>query len=98
MTVMLRRQAERLSGEKVKLADSLADISHQIRTPLTSLNLMLESLKSEENDDERARIIFDMRRQLERIDGLVVSLFEACEDGCGHDKSFKRRPWSLGHL
>ncbi len=41
MTVMLRQQAERLSGEKVKLADSLADISHQIRTPLTSLNLML---------------------------------------------------------
>lgn len=41
MTVMLRQQAERVSGEKVKLADSLADISHQIRTPLTSLNLML---------------------------------------------------------
>ena len=83
MTVMLRRQAERLSGEKVKLADSLADISHQIRTPLTSLNLMLESLKSEENDDERARIIFDMRRQLERIDGLVVSLLKLAKMDAG---------------
>lgn len=45
MTVMLRQQAEQLGDEKHKLADALADISHQIRTPLTSLNLMLEALK-----------------------------------------------------
>ena len=97
MTVMLRRQAERLSGEKVKLADSLADISHQIRTPLTSLNLMLESLKSEENDDERARIIFDMRRQLERIDGLVVSLLKLAKMDAGTIK-LQKAPVELGAL
>ena len=97
MTVMLRRQAERLSDEKVKLADSLADISHQIRTPLTSLNLMLESLKSEENDDERARIIFDMRRQLERIDGLVVSLLKLAKMDAGTIK-LQKAPVELGAL
>ena len=40
MTVMLRQQAEQLGDEKHKLADALADISHQIRTPLTSINII----------------------------------------------------------
>lgn len=68
MTIMLRQQAEQLGSEKVKLADSLADISHQIRTPLTSLNLMLEALKNEQDEEKRLRLVFDMRKQLERID------------------------------
>lgn len=97
MTVMLRQQAERLGSEKVKLADSLADISHQIRTPLTSLNLMLESLKNEQNDDERARFIFDMRRQLERIDGLVVSLLKLAKMDAGTIK-LQKAPVKLDEL
>lgn len=83
MTVMLRQQAEQLGGEKVKLAESLADISHQIRTPLTSLNLMLESLKNENDAERRRRLIFDMRKQLERIDGLVVSLLKLAKMDAG---------------
>lgn len=83
MTVMLRQQAEQLGGEKVKLAESLADISHQIRTPLTSLNLMLESLKNENDEERRRRLIFDMRKQLERIDGLVVSLLKLAKMDAG---------------
>lgn len=83
MTVMLRQQSDRLGREKVMLADSLADISHQIRTPLTSLNLMLEALKNEKDEDERDRLIFDMRRQLERIDGLVVSLLKLAKMDAG---------------
>ncbi len=83
MTVMLRQQAEQLGDEKRKLADSLADISHQIRTPLTSLNLMLEALKNEKDEEQRHRLIFDMRRQLERIDGLVVSLLKLAKMDAG---------------
>lgn len=83
MTVMLRQQAEQLGCEKVKLADSLADISHQIRTPLTSLNLMLETLKNEKDEEQRVRLIFDMRRQFERIDGLVVSLLKLAKMDAG---------------
>ena len=83
MTIMLRQQAEQLGGEKAKLADSLADISHQIRTPLTSLNLMLEALKNEQDEEKRLRLVFDMRKQLERIDGLIVSLLQLAKMDAG---------------
>lgn len=45
LTVRLREQADQLKKEKVKLADSIADISHQIRTPLTAANLIIASLR-----------------------------------------------------
>ena len=83
MIVMLKHQAEQLGDEKVKLADALADISHQIRTPLTSLNLMLEALKNEPDEEKRLRLFFDMRKQLERIDGLVVSLLKLAKMDAG---------------
>ena len=36
----LREQADRLQGDKDQMAAFLADVSHQIRTPLTALNLL----------------------------------------------------------
>lgn len=77
MTVRLREQTERLSEDKCNLADALADISHQIRTPLTSLNLMNARLMSGGlTGEERQRICLDMRKMLERIEWLVTSLLK----------------------
>lgn len=39
MTLRIREQNTALKKEKENLADSLADIAHQLRTPLTSVNL-----------------------------------------------------------
>ena len=36
MTVRLRENAQRQQEERVRLADAMADISHQLRTPLTA--------------------------------------------------------------
>lgn len=47
ITDTLQTQAEALKKEKIYLADSIADISHQIRTPLTALNLTLETCAEE---------------------------------------------------
>ena len=41
MVIRLREQQSQLLSDKKYLADSIADISHQIRTPLTSINLLL---------------------------------------------------------
>ena len=50
MLLRIREQNEALKNEKMYLADSLADIAHQLRTPLTSANLTLSLL--EKNPDE----------------------------------------------
>lgn len=77
MTVRLREQTERLSADKRDLADALADISHQIRTPLTALNLMNARLSgSGLTERERQRICMDMRKMLGRIEWLVTSLLK----------------------
>ena len=52
MTMRIREQNSALRKEKEHLADSLADIAHQLRTPLTSANLILSLLENapDEND------------------------------------------------
>lgn len=75
MTVMLRESADHLRQEKVFLKDSLADISHQLRTPLTSINILLELL--EEGDmtpEERFRRIGEMKQHMNRLQWLIESL------------------------
>ena len=46
LVLRLREQTELLSKEKTALADSLADISHQLRTPLTAIHLNTASLQA----------------------------------------------------
>lgn len=72
MTVRLREQAEHLKEDKLFLRDSLANISHQIKTPLTSLNLIASMLRNQDLSIEK-RISFsrEMSVLLERLDWLV---------------------------
>ena len=77
MTVRLREQSSRLLGEKQYLADSLADISHQIRTPLTSLNLTVSMLQQPQMEEGRRReLLLEMKRLLSRVEWLVESLLK----------------------
>lgn len=76
MTVCLREQAERLKEDKKELADSLADISHQIRTPLTSLNLMCARLSAELQGAEQKQLVRNMQQMQSRIDWLVTTLLK----------------------
>lgn len=77
VTVMLRQQNETLAREKLKLADALSDISHQLKTPLTSM-FMMTDLLCDANLSEEKRVEFTnrMRLQLERLQWLVSSLLK----------------------
>jgi signal transduction histidine kinase len=77
MTIRLREQQQKLINDKVFLADSIADISHQIRTPLTSINLMVELLSDPDiTVEKRMKLIRDLKGMLNRIDWLIVALLK----------------------
>ncbi|MCM1271524.1 MAG: sensor histidine kinase, partial [Ruminococcus flavefaciens] len=77
MTVCLREQGQKLISDKVYLADSIADISHQIRTPLTSINLLVQLLSKPNLDEERrCQLCLELRQMLSRIDWLITSLLK----------------------
>ncbi len=77
MTIRLKEQAELLQKDKASLADALADISHQIRTPLTTLNILLERMRSPELDiDTRRHLLQEARRMLSKIEWLVTALLK----------------------
>ena len=68
LILRLKTQAELLQKDKMYLADSIADISHQIRTPLTSMNLIVTRLSSK--DLERAQ----RKKMLKELEGLLVHM------------------------
>ena len=77
MTVRLRERQQRLLDDKVYLADSIADISHQIRTPLTSINLIVQLLSQPDiSEDKKRQHIFELKRLLSRIDSLITALLK----------------------
>ena len=77
MTIRLKEQAALLQKEKTSLADALADISHQIRTPLTALHILLERLKSPEPDlSARRQLLREGESLLAKIEWLVTALLK----------------------
>ena len=76
-TLMLREQSERLQKEKGRLAASLSDISHQLKTPLTSMFVLTELLCGADlAEEQRAAFTERLRAQLERLQWLVESLLK----------------------
>ena len=77
MTLRLTEAAEMIRRDKEYLADSLADISHQLRTPLTAMNLTVTMLRSPElADARRMELTGELRGLLSRTDWLVETLLK----------------------
>ena len=87
MTNRLALANEGLEHERNALADSLADISHQLKTPLTSLSLMTSLVRGQlaeagghEPEVERLRT---MERLEDRVEWLVSSLLKLARIDAG---------------
>lgn len=77
MVIRLREQNRRLNHDKRYLADSLADLSHQLKTPLTSMNLLL-TMREGESASEEKRQEYDgkMRELLRKMQWLIDVLLK----------------------
>lgn len=77
VTLRLTEQSELLLKDKVYLANTLSDISHQLKTPLTSMMVMSDLLNDDTLPSEkREEFTANIRKQLERIDWLVTTLLK----------------------
>ena len=98
MTIRLREQQQTLTREKAYLADSIADISHQIRTPLTSINLLIGLLSEPKlTDARRQQLIHELYELLSRIDWLITTLLKISRLDAG-TVQFKQEQVSLEEL
>lgn len=70
----LSTQNEMLKKDKVYLADSLADISHQLKTPLTSMMVMTDLLKESDSGGREQEFISIIENQLEKMRWLILNL------------------------
>ena len=78
ITVMLKEQAEKSLNDKKMLKKSLEDISHQLKTPLTSISIMLDNIIENPNMDEKTKnnFMIEISRQIEWINWLVISILK----------------------
>lgn len=76
MTQRIRQQNEALRREKEHLAESLADIAHQLRTPLTSANLILSLLEKNPDEDERKELLWETEELFAQMEWLINSLLK----------------------
>lgn len=77
-TTMLRQVADNSIKDKINLKDSLGDISHQLKTPLTSITIMIDNILDNPDMDEKTRkkFLINIKREIININFLVMSLLK----------------------
>ncbi|MDH6349372.1 MULTISPECIES: sensor histidine kinase [Brevibacillus] len=77
VTLMLSEHRSLLQRDKRQLTDAISDISHQLKTPLTSMTVMADLVSDPDLPPaKRTEFTHNIRIQLERIDWLVSSLLK----------------------
>lgn len=78
ITIMLKEESEISRQDKENIKMSVEDISHQLKTPLTSIMIMLDNLKDNPNMDEdtKQKFIFEISKQVDWINWLVISILK----------------------
>ena len=84
MTLRLTEQAEALTRDKKYLSSTMADISHQLRSPLTSIHLILSLLRDTGISPMRhMELLQELTQLVSRMDWLVESLLKMSKMDAG---------------
>ena len=97
ITVRLREQAELLQKDKTALSNLIADISHQIKTPLTSMGVLADLLAEDPPEEDRRAFVERLSAQLGRIQWLVAALLKLARLDAG-TTAFKSEPVEVRRL
>ncbi len=95
ITVMLKEESESAKDEKKCLGKAVEDISHQLKTPLTSIRILLDNLAETEMDCKtRKECIHDISKQIENMNFLTITLLKLARFDAG-TVVMKKEPISL---
>ncbi|SCG82869.1 two-component sensor histidine kinase [Proteiniborus sp. DW1] len=72
--IALRELKEKAVQDKIALKDNIADISHQLKTPITSINIMSELMENSDSKEESMEYIQRLKKQILRLEALTNSL------------------------
>jgi signal transduction histidine kinase len=98
VTLSLSEQAELLKKDKNFLVDSISDISHQLKTPITSMLVMADLLKRDNlSYDKRREFTENICSQITRLEWLVSSLLKLSKLDAGA-VIFKCEPVNIKEL
>lgn len=98
ITVMLKEESENASDEKKCLSKAVEDISHQLKTPLTSIRILLDNLEETKMDEKtRKECIRDISKQLENMNFLTITLLKLARFDAGVIV-MKKEPISATHI
>jgi signal transduction histidine kinase len=97
VTVRLCEQAELLQKDKTALSNLIADISHQIKTPLTALGVLADLLAEDPPEADRRAFVERLRAQLGRSQWLVSALLKLARLDAG-TAAFKSEPVDVPRL
>ena len=77
-SLMLRSEADNSLKDKLNLKDSLSDISHQLKTPLTSITIMIDNILDNEEMDTKTKrkFLISIKREIININFLVQNLLK----------------------
>ena len=78
LTVMLKEKADDSKAQREDMYRLLSDISHQLKTPLTSIQILLDNLNESKNMDEKTRkkFIIEITKKIESMNWLIIALLK----------------------
>ena len=93
LAVLYREQADRANAGKKALSDAVANISHQLKTPLTSAVVLADNLVEDPDmePETRRRFLQEISRQLIGMKWLVVTLLKLSRLDAGVVELQKKR-------
>ena len=76
MTNILKEKVELLNNEKIFLNNTISDISHQLKTPMTSLIILNDLMYDDLPKETKVEFLDKIKSQLSRMEWLIKSMLK----------------------
>lgn len=71
---ILQKSHESVISEKQELQEIISDISHQVKTPITTIKILSDTLNHLNDDDSQIEVLSEMNTQIEKLEFLLLAL------------------------